>query len=71
MPESDRIQMNGTVTGPIDQAVFRVELSNGKQVPARLSGKMRLDFIRILPGTKVLVEFSPYDLSQGRIIGLV
>lgn len=71
MPESDRIQMNGTVTGPIDQAVFRVELSNGKQVPARLSGKMRLDFIRVLPGTKVLVEFSPYDLSQGRIIGLV
>jgi translation initiation factor IF-1 len=71
MPESDRIQMNGTVTGPIDQAVFRVQLSNGRQVPARLSGKMRLEFIRVLPGTEVLVEFSPYDLSQGRIIGLV
>jgi translation initiation factor IF-1 len=71
MQESDRIQMNGTVTGAIAKAIFRVELANGKQVPARLSGKMRLDFIRVLPGTQVLVEFSPYDLSNGRIIGLV
>jgi translation initiation factor IF-1 len=70
MPESDRIQMNGTVTGTISKAVFRVELANGQQVPARLSGKMRLSFIRVLPGTQVTVEFSPYDLSEGRIIGL-
>jgi len=71
MPESGRITMNGTVTGTISSAVFRVELANGKQVPARLSGKMRLSFIRVLPGTQVTVEFSPYDLSEGRIIGLV
>jgi translation initiation factor IF-1 len=70
MPESGHITMNGTVTEAISSGVFRVELVNGKRVPARLSGKMRLSFIRILPGTLVTVEFSPYDLSEGRIIGL-
>jgi translation initiation factor IF-1 len=62
--------MNGTVTETISSGVFRVELANGKRVLARLSGKMRLSFIRVLPGTLVTVEFSPYDLSEGRIIGL-
>lgn len=71
MPEDHRITMNGTVTGTITPELFRVELANGRQVPARLSGKMRLDVIQVLPGTAVTVEFSPYDLSEGRIIGLV
>lgn len=71
MPQSDRIEMKGTVVAGISKTVFRVELANGRQLPAHLSGKMRLSFIRVLPGTPVIVEFSPYDLSKGRIIGLI
>jgi len=67
MPKKDAIEVEGTVIEPLPNAMFRVELANGHQVLAHASGKMRLHFIRILRGDRVLVELSPYDLSRGRI----
>jgi len=67
MPKKETIEVEGTVVEPLPNAMFRVELPNGHQVLAHASGKMRLHFIRILRGDKVLVELSPYDLSRGRI----
>jgi len=62
------IQVEGTVVEPLPNAMFRVELENGHKVLAHISGKMRMHFIKILPGDKVTVELSPYDLSRGRIV---
>ncbi|MBM4380983.1 MAG: translation initiation factor IF-1 [Deltaproteobacteria bacterium] len=67
MPKDDAIEVEGTVTEPLPNAMFRVRLDNGHEVLAHISGKMRMHFIRILPGDKVKVELSPYDLSRGRI----
>lgn len=67
MSKEDVIQVEGTVVEPLPNAMFRVELENGHKVLAHISGKMRKHFIRILPGDKVSVELSPYDLTRGRI----
>lgn len=67
MPKEDVIEMQGTVVEPLPNAMFRVELENGHRVLAHVSGKIRMNFIRILPGDRVTVELSPYDLSRGRI----
>ena len=67
MAKQDVIEVEGTVIEPLPNAMFRVELDNGHKVLAHTSGKMRMHFIRILPGDKVTVELSPYDLSRGRI----
>ena len=67
MPKDDAIEVEGTVLEPLPNAMFRVSLDNGHKVLAHISGKMRMHFIRILPGDKVKVELSPYDLSRGRI----
>jgi translation initiation factor IF-1 len=66
--KQEGIQVEGTVVEPLPNAMFRVELENGHKVLAHISGKMRMHFIRILPGDKVTVELSPYDLTRGRII---
>lgn len=63
----DSIEMEGTVVEPLPNAMFRVELENGHTVLAHISGKMRMHYIRILPGDRVVVELSPYDLTRGRI----
>ena len=63
----DAIELEGTVVEPLPNAMFRVELENGHKVLAHISGKMRMNYIRILPGDKVVVELSPYDLTRGRI----
>ncbi len=63
----DAIEMEGTVIEPLPNAMFRVELDNGHKVLAHISGKMRMHYIRILPGDRVVVELSPYDLTRGRI----
>ena len=68
MPKEETIQVEGKVIEPLPNALFKVELDNGHHVLAHVSGKMRMNFIRILPGDKVTVELSPYDLSRGRII---
>jgi translation initiation factor IF-1 len=68
MPKEDAIEVTGSVVETLPNAMFRVELENGHRVLAHISGKMRLHFIKILPGDKVTVELSPYDLSRGRII---
>jgi len=68
MPKEDAIQVEGRVLETLPNAMFRVELENGHRVLAHISGKMRMHFIKILPGDKVTVELSPYDLSRGRII---
>ncbi len=68
MPKEDAIQVEGRVLETLPNAMFRVELENGHKVLAHISGKMRMHFIKILPGDKVTVELSPYDLSRGRII---
>ena len=68
MPKKEAIEVEGTVVEPLPNAMFNVELANGHKVLAHISGKIRLHYIRILPGDKVLVELSPYDLSRGRII---
>ena len=68
MAKEEGIQLEGTVVEPLPNAMFRVELENKHQVLAHISGKMRKHFIRILPGDKVLVELSPYDLTRGRIV---
>lgn len=67
MAKEEAIEVEGTVIEPLPNAMFRVELANGHKVLAHVSGKIRMNFIRILPGDKVLVELSPYDLSRGRI----
>lgn len=67
MGKEETIEINGTVSEPLPNAMFRVELENGMKVLAHISGKMRMHFIRILPGDKVTVELSPYDLTRGRI----
>ena len=66
-PKEDAIVLEGTVTEPLPNAMFRVELENGHKVLARISGKMRMHYIRILPGDRVQVELTPYDLTRGRI----
>lgn len=68
MPKSDVIEVEGRVVEPLPNAMFRVELDNGHRVLAHVSGKIRLNFIRILPGDRVLLELSPYDLTRGRIV---
>ena len=68
MAKEEGIQVEGTVIEPLPNAMFRVELENGHKVLAHISGKMRKNFIRILPGDKVAVELSPYDLTRGRIV---
>jgi translation initiation factor IF-1 len=67
VPKEEAIEVEGTVVEPLPNAMFRVELENGHKVLAHVSGKMRMNFIRILPGDKVKVELSPYDLTRGRI----
>ena len=68
MAKQEGIQVEGTVIEPLPNAMFRVELESGHKVLAHISGKMRMHFIKILPGDKVTVELSPYDLERGRII---
>jgi translation initiation factor IF-1 len=68
MPKSDVIEVRGKVIEPLPNAMFRVELENGHKILAHVSGKMRMHFIRILPGDRVLLEISPYDLTRGRIV---
>ncbi|MDI6755674.1 MAG: translation initiation factor IF-1 [Thermodesulfobacteriota bacterium] len=68
MPKEDAIEVEGTVVETLPNAMFRVELEKGHRVLAHISGKMRMHFIKILPGDKVTVELSPYDLNRGRII---
>jgi translation initiation factor IF-1 len=65
--KEEAIEIEGTVLEPLPNAMFRVELENGHKVLAHISGKMRMHYIRILPGDRVTVELSPYDLSRGRI----
>ena len=67
MPKEDAIEVEGTVIETLPNAMFRVELENGHKVLAHISGKMRMHYIRILPGDKVKMELSPYDLTRGRI----
>lgn len=66
-PKEEAIEVEGTIVEPLPNAMFRVELTNGHRVLAHVSGKIRMNFIRILPGDRVLVELSPYDLTHGRI----
>jgi translation initiation factor IF-1 len=68
MAKEEAIEVEGTVIEPLPNAMFRVELENGHKVLAHISGKMRMHFIKILPGDTVTVELSPYDLSRGRIV---
>ena len=67
MAKEEAVQVTGTVVEPLPNAMFRVKLENDHEVLANISGKMRMNFIRILPGDKVALELSPYDLSRGRI----
>lgn len=67
MSKEDTIETEGTVLEPLPNAMFRVELANGHKLLCHISGKMRLHFIKILPGDKVTVQLSPYDLTRGRI----
>ena len=67
MSKQDVIEIEGTVTEALPNAQFKVELPNGKVILAHISGKLRMNFIKILPGDKVTVEMSPYDLTRGRI----
>ncbi|MCC6964344.1 MAG: translation initiation factor IF-1 [candidate division Zixibacteria bacterium] len=68
MSKEATIKVEGKVIEPLPNAMFRVELDNGHKVLAHVSGKMRMHFIKILPGDKVTLELSPYDLSKGRIV---
>ena len=68
MAKEEAIEVEGRVVEPLPNAMFRVELENGHRVLAHISGKMRMHFIKILPGDKVTVELSPYDLTRGRIV---
>jgi translation initiation factor IF-1 len=65
--KKEAIEVEGTVVEALPNAMFRVELPNGHEVLAHISGKIRMHYIRVLPGDKVLIELSPYDLSRGRI----
>ena len=67
MAKQPAIEQDGTIVEALSNAMFRVELENGHEILAHISGKMRMHFIRILPGDKVTLEISPYDLSRGRI----
>jgi translation initiation factor IF-1 len=67
LAKKDVIEVEGKVTEPLPNAMFRVELDSGHEVLAHISGKLRMNFIRILPGDRVRIELSPYDLSRGRI----
>ncbi len=67
MPKKEAIEVEGTVVEALPNAMFRVELPNGHEVLAHISGKIRMHYIRILLGDKVLIELSPYDLTRGRI----
>ena len=67
MPKKAAIEVEGVVAEALPNAMFRVELSNGHKVLAHISGKIRVHYIKILPGDKVLIELSPYDLNRGRI----
>ena len=68
MAKEKAIEVEGVVTETLPNAMFRVELPNGHKILAHVSGKIRMHFIKILPGDRVLVELSPYDLSRGRIL---
>ena len=68
MSKTDVIEIEGVVVEKLPNAMFKVELENGHIVLAHISGKLRLNFIKILPGDKVTLEMSPYDLSKGRIV---
>ena len=68
MPKEEPIKIEGVVAELLPNTMFRVELPNGHKILAHISGKMRMHFIRILPGDKVMIEMSPYDLTKGRII---
>ena len=68
MPKEDQIEMDGVVSESLPNAMFRVKLDNGHIVTAHISGKIRKNYIRILPGDRVKVEMTPYDLTKGRII---
>jgi len=68
VPKKDAIEVEGTVVEPLPNAMFRVKLDNDHLVLAHISGKMRMHYIRILPGDRVLVELSPYDLTRGRVV---
>ena len=67
MAKEEAIEVEGTIIEPLPNAMFQVELDNGHKVLAHISGKMRMHYIKILPGDKVKVEMTPYDLSKGRI----
>ncbi|MCP4482628.1 MAG: translation initiation factor IF-1 [bacterium] len=67
MSKTDKIEVEGKITDALPNAMFKVELENGHKVNAHISGKMRMHFIKILPGDRVTVELSPYDLTRGRI----
>ncbi|HUH74882.1 MAG TPA: translation initiation factor IF-1 [Chitinophagales bacterium] len=67
MAKQDLLKLDGTIVDALSNAMFRVQLENGHQIVATISGKMRMHYIRILPGDKVAVELSPYDLTRGRI----
>ena len=67
MSKADVIEIEGTVVEKLPNAMFQVELPNGHKILAHISGKLRMNFIRILPGDKVTIELSPYDLTRGRI----
>jgi translation initiation factor IF-1 len=67
MTKKEAIEVEGTVVEALPNAMFRVELPNGHEVLAHISGKIRMHYIRVLPGDKVLIELSPYDLTRGRI----
>ena len=68
MAKQAAIEQDGTIVEALSNAMFRVELENGHEITAHISGKMRMHYIKILPGDKVRVEMSPYDLSKGRIV---
>ena len=67
MAKDDVLELDGTVVETLPNAMFKVELENGHQILAHISGKLRMNFIKILPGDKVTIEMSPYDLTRGRI----
>ena len=68
MAKQSAIEQDGTIVEALSNAMFRVELENGHEIIAHISGKMRMNYIKILPGDKIKVEMSPYDLSKGRIV---
>ena len=68
MAKQSAIEQDGTIVEALSNAMFRVELENGHEIVAHVSGKMRMHYIKILPGDKIRVEMSPYDLSKGRIV---